>query len=63
MDDVVMPWAFGDTDKWRRCDRQSVKELSKPDDVISFSEIKASKPKSDQRALAAKNGPRIVKRR
>ena len=81
MDDVVMPWAFGDTRMaldhslshppthlltyliWRRCDRQSVKELSKPDDVISVGEIKANKPKSDQRALAAKNGPRIVKRR
>ena len=27
---------------WRRCDRQSVKELSKPDDVISFSEKQIS---------------------
>ena len=41
---------------WRGCDRQSVKELSKPDDGISFSEKRIS-----QRALAAKNGPRIVK--
>ena len=28
-----------------------------------FLQRKANKPKSDQRALAAKNGPRIVKRR
>ena len=34
----------------------SVKELSKPDDGISFSEKRIS-----QRALAAKIGPRIVK--
>ena len=34
---------------WRRCDWQSVKELSKPDDGISFSEKRIS-----QRALAAK---------
>ena len=36
----------------------SVKELLKPDDGISFSEKRMS-----QRALASKNGPRIVKRR
>ena len=36
----------------------SVKELSKPEDGISSSEKRMS-----QRALASKNGPRIVKRR